>query len=203
MGPDKSEQVGAGRAELSGPKRPMRKMKTLRAFGAYLDLLHAAEWMGGWMRGQLESFDMTMGGFLVLEMVYRDGAMSKSAIGERLQCTRQNVDAIVERLEESGWVRREVVSLPPAEIKESHLAKAKRGLPREGRRIGLVCLTPLGEKFIGILFPKHAKVVKALMRVLNGREQETLSRLCQKLCEGDVLKFASEMTHEDVEESGE
>ncbi len=178
-------------------------MKTLRAFGAYLDLLAAAEYMGGWMRGQLETFDVTMGGFLLLEMVYRDGAMSKSAIGGRLQCTRQNVDAIVERLEGNGWVRREIVSLPPAEIKLSHITKVKRDLPRQGPQVGLVCLTPLGEKFIGKVFPKHAKVVKALMRALDGREQEMLSRLCRKLREGDVVKFFSEMTHEDVEESGE
>jgi hypothetical protein len=38
------------------------------------------------------------------------------------------------------------------------------------------------------------------MRALHGREQLTLSRLCRKLREGDVLKFVSEITHEDVEE---
>jgi MarR family 2-MHQ and catechol resistance regulon transcriptional repressor len=211
VGPDRSREArsrlaGHGMSSQSrqaGRRRHTHKTRTLRAYGAYLDLLHAAEWMGGWMRGQLETFDVTMGGFLLLEMVYRGGAMSKGEIGGRLQCTRQNVDAIVERLEENGWVRREVVSLPPAEIRLSHINKAKRDLPRRGPRIGLVQLTPLGEKFIGFVFPKHAKVVKALMRVLDGREQETLSRLCKKLCEGDVLKFFSEMTHEDREESGE
>ena len=177
-----------------------QKEKTLRAFGAYLDLLDTAEWMRSYMRGQLESFDLTMGGFRLLEMLYREGPMSVPAAAEKRGCKRQNMDVIVGRLEERGWVRREVSRLPPSEIKESRLPKAQRGQKREGRRVGIVGLTPLGRKFIGIVFPKHAKVVKALMRVLDAREQESLSRVCRKLREGDVLKFASEMMHEDVEE---
>jgi hypothetical protein len=39
----------------------------------------------------------------------------------------------------------------------------------------------------------HAIVVKAEMRVLNGREQETLSRMCVKLCQGDAVKFLKEL----------
>jgi hypothetical protein len=37
-------------------------------------------------------------------------------------------------------------------------------------------------------FSKHAEVVRSLMRVLDGREQVTLSRLL-KLKKGDVVKF--------------
>ena len=101
---------------------------------------------------------------------------------------------------ERGWVRREVVKLPPAEIKKSRLPKALRGRKREGRRVGILHLTPLGEKFFGMVFRKHAKLVKAFMRVLKGREQKALTRLCRKLREGDVVKFVSEMTHEDVDD---
>jgi DNA-binding MarR family transcriptional regulator len=209
-GQDKSHRSERGRPHGAGSEgphrpRPTHKERTLRAFRAYLDLLDAAEWMGGRMRGQLEAFDLTMGGFRVLEMLYRDGPMVKRTACERLQCTRQNVDAIVERLEESGWVRREIVWLPPAEIKESHLSKAQRGLPRRGPRVGVVSLTPLGEKFIGVVFPRHGKMVKALMRALDGREQEALSRMCRKLKEGDVMKYVKEMRMADPaeEESGE
>ena len=182
-------------------KRPTQKEKTQRAFRAYLDLLDTAEWMRSYMRGPLESFDLTMGGFRLLEMLYRDGPVSVPVAAERRGCKRQNMDVIVTRLEERGWVRRTVVTHSPAEIKESHLPKVKRGKPREGRRVGMVSLTPLGKKFIGNVLPNHAKVIKALMRALDGREQESLSRLCAKLREGDILKFASEMTHEDAEES--
>ena len=54
-------------------------------------------------------------------------------------------------------------------------------------------LTAQGTKFVGTVFPKHAKVVKSLMRVLDGREQQTLSRLLQKLREGDIVKFVKEI----------
>ena len=37
------------------------------------------------------------------------------------------------------------------------------------------------------------------MRALEGRDQESLSKMCRKLREGDVVKFVSEIMHEDVE----
>jgi hypothetical protein len=48
--------------------------------------------------------------------------------------------------------------------------------------------------------PNHSKLVKSLLRVLDGREQGTLSRICRKLREGDVLKLIREITHEDQED---
>lgn len=180
--------------------RATQKEKTLRAFRAYLDLLDTAEWMLVQLRGQLEAFDLTIGGFRLLEMLYREGPMRMSAAAEKRQRSRQNLKAIINRLEERGWVRREVSNLPPAGIKESHLSKAERGRARKGKRISMLRLTPLGEKFIGVVFPKHAKVVKSLMRAIDSREQESLSRICRKLREGDVVRFTSEMTHLEVEE---
>ena len=38
-----------------------------------------------------------------------------------------------------------------------------------------------------------AKVVKVGMKVLDGRQQETLSRLCIKLREGDAVMFLKEL----------
>jgi DNA-binding MarR family transcriptional regulator len=58
-------------------------------------------------------------------------------------------------------------------------------------------LTAEGKKFVGTVFPKHAKVVKSLMRVLDGREQQTLSRLLQKLREGDIVKYVQEIRMKD------
>ena len=36
-------------------------------------------------------------------------------------------------------------------------------------------LTPLGKEFIGNVLPNHSKLVKALMRVLDTREKQSLS----------------------------
>lgn len=41
--------------------------------------------------------------------------------------------------------------------------------------------------------------MKSLMRVLDAREQGSLSRICRKLQEDDVMEFVAEITHEDVE----
>ena len=175
--------------------RPTQREKTQRSFRAYVDLLDAAEYMKAKLRFQLESADLTMGGFRLLVMLYQDGRVTVPVAAERRGCKRQNMDAIVARLEERGWVCREVVTPPPAEIPESHLPKAQRGKRRVGGRVAEVRLTKLGTKFIGTVFPRHAKTVKAWMRALDGREQESLSHICAKLREGHFLKFISEITH--------
>ena len=113
---------------------------------------------------------------------------------------RQSLDVIVRWLEERGWVRRDLATLPPVAMAGQYIPKARRGRPIAGRRVSMVRLTPFGEKFIGVVIPKHAKVVKAFMRAINAREQESLSRMCGKLRRGDVVRFISEMTHWEVEE---
>lgn len=177
-----------------------QKEKTLKAFATYLDLLDTAEWMRREMSAPLESFGLTMGDFRMLELLHREGPMSVPAAAEKRHCRRPNLDVILAHMEGRGWVRRKVVTLPPVEIKESRLPIAMRGRKRQGRRIIVWHLTPLGKKFIGVVFPKHAKLVKAFMRVLDAREKDSLRRICHKLRIGDVRKFVSELTHEDVDD---
>jgi DNA-binding MarR family transcriptional regulator len=178
--------------------RPRQKEKTQRAFRAYLDLIDTAQWIEGQLRAPLESFDLTMAGFRLLELLYREGALPIADAARKRMYQRPNLDIIIDRLEERGWVRRAEVTLPPVEMRASRLPKSKRGQKRTGRRILVIGLTPLGKKFIGNVLPSHSKLVKALMRAIDGRKQETLSQICRQLREGDVLKFVSEMTHEDV-----
>jgi chlorite dismutase len=72
---------------------PSQKEKTLRAFATYLALLDTADWMRSEMSAQLESFDLTMGGFRLFEMLYREGPMSVLAAAEKRHCKRQNLQA--------------------------------------------------------------------------------------------------------------
>ena len=181
-------------------KRLSQTDKTVRAFETYMTFLDTAQWLRNYMSAQLHTFDMTMGTFRLLELLYREGPMEVSAAASKRQSFHANMVFIINQLQERGWVCRDVVNLPPASVTPSRLPKSQRGRKRVGRRVAVVRLTPVGEKVIGVILPKHAKVVKALMRVLDGREQETLARLCLKLRAGDVLKFASEMMHEDVED---
>jgi hypothetical protein len=53
---------------------PRHREKTQRAMQAYLDLIDTADWLRGELRVPLESFDLTMGEFRLLEMLNREGA---------------------------------------------------------------------------------------------------------------------------------
>lgn len=179
-------------------KRLSQTDKTVRAFETYMVFLDTAQWLRNYMREQLGSFDVTMGAFRLLELLYREGPMEVSTAANKRQSFHANMVFIINQLEKRGWVCREVVNLPPASVTPSRLPKSKRGQKRVGRRVAVVRLTPLGEKVVDVILPKHAKVVKALMRTLDGREQESLARLCLKLRKGDVRKFVHELTHEYV-----
>jgi len=171
--------------------------KTQRAFGAYTDLMEAADWLRERLRGQLAFFDMTPGQFRILEMLRREGPTHQAAIAHRLGCSDATMAWMIKRVERKGWVWREAELLPSVRGETDGT-----GAATVGRRVVVVCLTEKGEERIAYVYSKHVKVVKADMRVLEGREQETLSRVCRKLRQGDVMKFVAEITHEDREESG-
>ena len=149
------------------------------------------------MRGQLEMYGLSMAGFRLLEMLCREGATSIVEAASKRECSRHNMEEIVASLEKREFVRRKVLTRAPAEVRETKLAKAKRGQRREGRRVWMVELTRAGRKLLKVVLPGHAKVVKALMRVLDGREQDTLRKLCEKLREEDIMKYMQEMAYED------
>jgi MarR family transcriptional regulator, 2-MHQ and catechol-resistance regulon repressor len=180
--------------------RPTQKEKTQRAFQAYLDLLDTAEWFKAQMRAPLESFDLTMEGFRLLTILYREGALPIAEVARRRGCSIQNVHLVVARLQARRWVGRMIVNLPPAEISESRLPVAERGKQRKGRKIAVVGLTKPGKRFIGEVLPRHSKMVKALMRAITGRQQRVLSAICRQLRAGDVVRFVREIRMQEVEE---
>ncbi|MBZ5695811.1 MAG: hypothetical protein LAN36_10690 [Acidobacteriia bacterium] len=180
--------------------RPRQKEKTQRAFAAYLDLVDTADWIRKELRGPLETFGITTEEFRLLLMLHREGPMSIVKAAERRMRERANMAATILSLEKSGCVRQEIVTLPLRPTRESRIPIALRGKRREGRRIGMVSLTPAGAKFVESVVPHQAKVAKAHMRVLSYRQQGTLIELCRKLREGDFLKFIKEITLEDVDE---
>src|SRR6185437_14592790 len=177
-----------------------QKQKTQRAYGAYLDLVDTADWIRRKLAGPLVTFGLTMNEFRFLAMLFREGPLTLSEAAERRGCNRQNLHVLMMRMRDLGWVRWEITSYAPVEVKESHLPKTMRGKTRTGPRVGVATLTPEGENLIGCVLPKQAKFVKSLMRALDGREQQTLSRLCRKLREGDALKFVKEIRHVDADE---
>jgi DNA-binding MarR family transcriptional regulator len=181
-------------------RQPTHKERTERAFRTYLDLLDAEEGLKAALRGPLELVDLTLEGFRLLEMLDREGALTIADVTKRRGRDWDSTNDVIVRLEKRGWVRRATAKVPPVEFDRAHLPKSRKNEPREGRRIAVVGLTASGKKFIGGVLTRYSKVVKAIMRGIDPREQETLSRICRKLRESDVMKFVAEITHEELEE---
>ena len=80
------------------------------------------------------------------------------------------------------------------------MPKVRRGKPRRGPKVRVVSLTRDGRKLIATVLPRQAKMVKAMMRALDLREQDTLGRLCRKLREGDIVKYFQEIRMQDADE---
>lgn len=173
---------------------PTQKEKTLRAFRVYIELMETTAWLRTWMQGPFEQFDLTPLSFRILVLLYEEGPTRMVEVARRMRFRRSNLDKALRRLEERGWVRRLMVTLPkekrPRKRSETRLLRTARR--RWG--VGVVTLTPEGEKFIASAFPQQAKVLKALMRALHGREQQLLVEICRKLRAGAILKFMSEIS---------
>ncbi len=181
---------------------PTHREKTRWAMEAFLDLVDTAEWLKSELRPPLDSFDLTFGEFRVLELLDRKGPLTVRDAARERKSSRQNLKEVSGRLERRGWVRRVVVALPPVPFDENHKANSKRDEKRKGRRVGVMALTPSGKRFVRDVMPNNSKMMKALMRVLDAREQLSLSRLCRKLRSGEaVFKFLQEiqMVDEDQE----
>jgi DNA-binding MarR family transcriptional regulator len=181
-------------------RQPTQRDKTARAFCAYLDLVDAADWIRKELAGPLDFFGLTINEFRLLYLLYREGPMPVGDAAKKRECNRQNLHKLIDRAEKWGWVCQKAATLPPAEKRESQLSKAKRGRPRKGYRVVIVSLTPAGKNLIETALPRHAKLVKSYMRTLHGCEQLTLSRLCRKLRERDILKFFKEIRMVDADE---
>lgn len=191
------EQEASVSTETRIKVQPDVEERKLRSFRAYLDLLDTAEWLRRQFAEQLESFDLTIDGFRLLDILYRQGPITTEEFCKRRRCRRQSFDKLIKPLEARGWVKYDVIELEPAEVDFTQLAKRVRDLPRRGRRTGRASLTESGEKFMHVVFPRHVKLVFAFMRALEMREQESLSKTCRKLREGDVVRMLDEITLED------
>lgn len=174
------------------------EQRKVRSFRAYLEVLDTAEWLRRQLINQLDAFDLTVDGFRLLEILYREGPITTEEFCKRRRCSRQAFDRLIKPLEERLWVKYEVFAREPVnEWEDAHLAKRLEGQPRRGRRMGRLSLTLEGKKFVHAIFPRHAKLVFAFMRALSMREQNTLIRVCRKLRDGDVVKLLDEITMEE------
>jgi MarR family transcriptional regulator, 2-MHQ and catechol-resistance regulon repressor len=150
--------------------------KTSREFRVCVELMDTTDWLRDAMSRQLESWGLTMWQFRVLQTIYHDGPQYQTALSRRFRCSKQNMSFVMTNLLKHDLVYRETPTRRPV-------------FPSSGARIIHVALTPKGQRLMAKVFPKLEKLVRARIRALNKREQQMLSRLCQKLREGDVREM--------------
>ncbi|MGH9716452.1 MAG: MarR family winged helix-turn-helix transcriptional regulator [Candidatus Acidiferrales bacterium] len=173
--------------------------KIQRAWGAYLELTEAANWVEEKLAVPLAVWGLTRAEFRLLVVLYRHGPLTFRETMEKLGRIRRGLHETVRNAEEFGWVSLGDRELPPAEVRESRLPKDERGKPRRGRRVRLISLTPEGQRLIGKVLPKQETVIKSLMDVLESRELDSLTRICRKVRRGDALPFWFEVMRQNRE----
>jgi MarR family 2-MHQ and catechol resistance regulon transcriptional repressor len=109
----------------------------------------------------IQSFDLTMNQFQVLEVLYHRGDLSIGAITKLTMGTPGNVTVVVRNLKRDGFI--------------SVIPHSK------DKRTSILSITPKGKDVIERLFPEHAKNLKSYFEILNDDEMETLFNLLRKL----------------------
>ncbi|HTX16200.1 MAG TPA: MarR family transcriptional regulator [Candidatus Baltobacteraceae bacterium] len=164
------------------PGREERAERSLRAYTTFLD---TADWLKAGVRVPLGSYGLTIGEFRLLHVLYREGALPMVDLARRRGSNWHNMATLIEGMESRGWVGRRIVTLPPVEFERAHLPRSRRDERRRGRRLTVVGMTADGKEFMRGVLSIHSKLVRALMRALDLREQDALFRLCRKLRAGE------------------
>lgn len=181
------------RAKATRAKIPERRA---RAFRAYLDVLDTAAWFRHRAERQLEEFDLNLERFRMMEILYTEGPKTMPEMAARRNCGRQGQFGLAQPLIEKGWVRLEAVRV---HVADGDAGGTEEIEPGPGRRVTRMHLTAEGQEFMAVVMRRHAKLIYALMKVVDPREMDRLSRSCRRIREGDSLKLIRELMMEDYE----
>ena len=182
---------GKVRGKTPRAKIPERRA---RAFRAYLDVLDTAAWFRQQAERQLEEFDLNLERFRMMEILYTEGPKTMPDMAARRNCVRQGQFALAQPLIERGWVRLEAMRVRTV---DADVESANGDEPGPGRRVTRMHLTAEGQEFMAMVMRRHAKLIYALMKVIDPREMDRLSRSCRRIREGDPLKLIQELMMED------
>lgn len=156
------------------------EIATQRALGVYVDVVDAAQTLDVLLSRPLTMKKLTLGQYRVLATLLREGPQSQQELNDKHFRTETTASSTLAALEERGLI-----------VRRGH---------ENDKRQRMVHLSPEGHALIEELFPRHSRLVRAQMAVLTVREQNTLRKLCQKVMEGNPLKFISELTLVEAEE---
>lgn len=109
----------------------------------------------------IESAEVGLSDFGVLELLLHRGPQPINEIGRRINLTSGAITTAIDRLEDRGLVRR-----------DAH---------ETDRRARVVCLTPQGKAQATKLFAAHKAVMDAAANALSRSERATLIELLKKL----------------------
>ncbi|SHJ37598.1 MarR family transcriptional regulator, 2-MHQ and catechol-resistance regulon repressor [Malonomonas rubra DSM 5091] len=143
-------------------KQPEKSQR--QALNLYVKLMRATNRVTGDIHRHLAADKLTHSQFAVLEALYHLGPLSQGELGAKILRSNANLTTVVDSLEKKDLVRR-------------------MRAPEDRRRV-TVTLTDAGEKLIGRVFPRHAKIVEHEFSVLSADEQEQLATLLKKLGKG-------------------
>ena len=133
----------------------------VRALSTYVKLMRATESVSAHIHRHLSVAGLSASQFGVLEALYHLGPLNQAELARKILKSTGNITMVIDNLEKRGLVTRE--------------------RKKEDRRHYAVRLTVEGRKLIADLFPRHANWITEALKVLSGREQVELGRLCRKL----------------------
>lgn len=127
----------------------------------WLVLWKAARTLHAHADRSIESFDLCVSDFGVLEALFHKGLLPIKALGEKVLLTSGSITSAIDRLEERGWV--------------------ERSMDGNDRRSRIVRLTSEGRRVIREVFADHKKHMEGAVRSLSTKERLTLIDLLRRL----------------------
>lgn len=123
---------------------------------------------------RIEAHGLSLGAFNVLMILSRnaDEGCPMHELGELLLVSRANVTGLVDCLARRGLVARKQ--------------------DEKDRRVRLVRLTKAGEKMLETILPGHYARVREMLRSVNDKEKEQLSKLLVKLRSGTQRSLSAQ-----------
>jgi MarR family 2-MHQ and catechol resistance regulon transcriptional repressor len=131
------------------------------ALDTFIKFVRAYETFGARIEAQDTVGDLSGSQFGTLEMIYHLGPLTQKEIGQKLLVSKSNMVAVIDKLENRGFVKRQ------------------RSL--EDRRCIFIHLTGEGRQKTEQVLPVHVAAITREMNYLAPEEQRQLGRLCRKL----------------------
>lgn len=141
----------------------------------WLVLMKAYRALEGVAVRSIESAEVGLSDFAVLELLLHQGPQPVNTIGKRVALTSGAITTAVDRLEDRGLVQR-----------EAH---------ETDRRARVVCLTAKGKAQAAALFAAHKAVMDSAAKALSKSERATLLTLLKKLGTSAESNAAPESEH--------